>query len=134
MKTLFTGIYNLFVTGPYGFVPAIYLAMPGKLYLNEAPQNTTFPYIVYYVEGNDYDYQFVEDFEDFIIQFNIFDDKASASNITDYFEKLKDLYDWSIPTVTGYTVSRFVREFAQLVRDDEVWQYTVQYRVLLQKN
>jgi len=130
MKTLFTGIYNLFITG----TPAIYTNVGGRFYLTEAPQNTAFPYIVYYLANNDYDYQFVEDFEDFLIQFNIFDDKASASNISTYFENLKTLFDWSVPTVTGYTVSRFVREFAQLVRDDEVWQYTVQYRVLLQKN
>ena len=130
MKTLFTGIYNLFITG----TPTIYTNVGGRFYLSEAPQNTAFPYIVYYLANNDYDYQFVEDFEDFLIQFNIFDDKASASNISTYFENLKTLFDWSVPTVTGYTVSRFVREFAQLVRDDEVWQYTVQYRVLLQKN
>ena len=130
MKAFFTGIYNLFTTGS----PAIYTNVGGRFYLTEAPQNTAFPYIVYYLANNDYDYQFVEDFEDFLIQFNIFDDKASASNISTYFENLKTLFDWSAPTVTGYKVSSFVREFAQLAKDDEVWQYTVQYRVLLQKN
>ena len=131
MKALFTGIYNLFTTGP----PAIYTNVGGRFYLTEAPQNTTFPYIVYYVESNDYDYQFVEDFEDFLIQFNIFDDDvSSASNISTYFENLKTLFDWSLPTVSGYSIVRFVREFATLARDDEVWQYTIQYRILLQKN
>ena len=131
MKAHFTGIYNLFTTGP----PTIYTNVGGRFYLTEAPQNTTFPYIVYYVEGNDYDYQFVEDFEDFIIQFNIFDDDvSSASNIGTYFENLKSLFDWSTPTIAGYTVVRFVRQFATLARDDEVWQYTIQYQVLLEKN
>lgn len=130
MKALFTGIYNLFTTGS----PAIYTNLSGKLYLTEAPQNTTFPYMVYYLVSNDYDYQFVEDFEVFLIQFNIFDDNASASNIGTYFENLKTLYDWATPTVSGYSVVRMVREFAQLARDDDVWQYSVQYNVWLKKN
>lgn len=129
MKALFTGIFNLFTTG----TPAIYTSVGGRLYLTEAPQNTSFPYIVYYLISNDYDFQFEEDYEEFIIQFNIFDDDASASDIGTYFENLKSLYDWSSPTVTGYSVINFTREFAQLARDDDVWQYTVQYRVLLEK-
>lgn len=130
MKTLFTGIYNLFTTGS----PAIYTDVGGRFYLTEAPQDTTFPYIVYYLVSNDYDYQFEEDFEEFVIQFNIFDDKASPSNISDYYENLKTLFDWSSPTVSNYTVITFQREFSQLARDDDVWQWTVQYRVLLEKN
>jgi len=90
--------------------------------------------MVYYLVSNDYDYQFVEDFEVFLVQFNIFDDNASASNIGTYFENLKTLYDWATPTVSGYSVVRMVREFAQLARDDDVWQYSVQYNVWLKKN
>jgi hypothetical protein len=84
--------------------------------------------------SNDYDHQFSEDYEDFLIQFNIFADDSSASNIGTYFENLKTLYDWARPDVTNYTVIRMQREFAQLAKDDDVWQYTVQYRVLLEKN
>ncbi len=127
MKALFKGIYDL-------FGGTIYNNVSGKLYLSVAPQNSTFPYIVYYLVSNDYDFQFSEDYEDCLIQFNIFDDKASASNINTYFENLKTLYDWALPVVVGYTVIKMQREFAQLVRDDDVWQYTVQYRILLEKD
>lgn len=131
MKALFTGIYNLFTTGP----PSIYTNVGGRFYLTEAPQETVFPYIVYYLESNEYDYEFVEDFEDHIIQFNIFDDSiGSASNITTYYENLKSLFDWSLPTVTGYRVVRFTRLFSTMVRDEDIWQYTIQYRVVLQKS
>ena len=130
MRVLFEGIYSLFATGS----TTIYANVGGRLYLSEAPQNTSFPYIVFYLVSDDYDFQFTEDYEDILIQFNIFDDKASPSNISNYFENLKTLYDWSSPTVVGYTVIKFVREFAQLVRDDDVWQYTVQYRILLEKD
>jgi hypothetical protein len=131
LKALFTGIYGLFTGTP---TPAINTNVSARLYLSEAPQGTSFPYIVYYLVANDYDHQFGEDYEDCLIQFNIFDDKASASNISTYFENLKALYDWASPDVTNYTVVRMQREFAQLNKDDDVWQYTVQYRVLLEKN
>lgn len=130
MKALFTGIFSLFTTG----TPAIFTDVSGKLYLEEAPQNTAFPYIVYHLISNDYDFQFEEDYEEFILQFNIFDDDRSSSDIGGYFEHLKSLYDWSTPTVTGYRVESFTREFAQLARDDDVWQYSVQYRIRLEKN
>ena len=132
MKALFEGIYNLFA--PVGAKPTIYTNLSGKLYLTEAPQNTSFPYAIYHLVSNDYDFQFREDFEEFLIQFTIFDDNASAVNIGTYFENLKTLYDWSSPTVTGYTVISVTREIAELLRFDDVWQYVVQYHILLEKN
>ena len=132
MKVLFEGLYDLFA--PTGAKPTIYTNLSGKLYLTEAPQNTAFPYAIYHLVTNDYDFQFDEDFEEFLIQFTIFDDSVSAVNIATYFENLKTLYDWSSPTVTGYTVISVVREIAELLRYDDVWQYVVQYRILLEKN
>jgi len=131
MKTLFTGIYNLFAPG--GAKPAFYTSLTGKMYLTEAPQNTAYPYAIYHLIANDYDFTFQDDLEEFIIQFSIYDDKMSASNITDYFENLKTLYDWASPVVTGYSTTWMIREFAELLRLDDVWQYVIQYRVLLHK-
>ena len=133
MKALFTGIYSLFA--PAGAKPTIWTNLSGQFYLTQAPQNTDYPYAVYHLIANDYDWMFAaKDFEEFLIQITIFDDKASASNIGTYFENMKSLYDWATPTVTGYTAVWMVREFAELLKPDNIWQYVIQYRVLLEKN
>ena len=132
MKTLFTGLYNLFA--PAGTKPDIWTNLSGKLYLTEAPQETTYPYATYNLIANDYDWMFdPSDFEEFLIQFSIFDDNSSADNITTYYENLKTLYDWSLPVITGYNVVHFIREFAELLRLDDVWHYVIQYRILVEK-
>jgi hypothetical protein len=131
MKVLFESLYTLFA--PAGAKPALHTALAGQMYLTEAPQNTSYPYAVYNMIANDYDWMFTEDLEEFLIQFSIFDDKASATNVTGYFDDLKTLYDWAVPVVTGYQSVWMIREFAELLRIDDIWHYIVQYRVLLKK-
>lgn len=131
MKVLFQALYTLFA--PVGVKPDIYNSLSGKLYMTEAPQNTDYPYCVYHLIGNYYDYTFQEDFEEFNIQLTLFDDNTSADNITTYFEQIKTLYDWSRPSVTGYDTVWFVREFAELMRFEDIWQYVTQYNILLFK-
>ena len=132
MKVLFDGIYTLFA--PAGAKPTFYTNLSGKMYFTEAPQHTSYPYAVYNMIANDYDWMFVEDMEEFLIQFSIYDDNTSATNSTTYFENLKSLYDWAEPTVTGYQLVWMIREFAEVLHIDDVWQYIVQYRILCKKN
>ncbi len=131
MKALIEGIYSLFNAA---VKPAFYNNMSGGMHLIEAPQNTAFPYAVFELIDDDYDFTFTSEFSEILIEFNIFDDDSSVSNIGTYFENLKMLYDWAMPEVTGYTVVKMEREFADLDKDDGVWQYMVQYRILLEKN
>jgi len=132
MKQLFTGIYSRFTTG----APAIYTSLSGRLRLHEAKQGETLPYGVYYLIGDSPDSYFgAERTFSTIIQFSLFADDRSATNICTYFHNLTALYDECTLTVTGYTFLRMERTWAFLIRNAEegIWQYTTQYRVTLEK-
>jgi len=133
MNALFTGIYSKFTTG----VPAFYTNMGGRLYLVEAPQDSEYPHTVYSMPSNFPEYYFNDEvFEDFIIQFSIFDENKSSVTIGGYLENLKALYDDANITVAAYSTVIFERMTTQIFRHqkDNIWQYTTQYNVTLEKN
>lgn len=132
MKVLFQGLYSLFA--PAGTKPALYNDLSGKFYNTEAPQNTNYPYGVMHLIANDYDWTFTENLEEFLVQMTLYDDNSSPDNITDYYENLKVLYDWATPIITGYQLTWMVREFSELLRLDDVWQYIIQYRILTKQD
>ena len=67
MKVLFESIWNHFA--PPGTKPDIYTDLSGRLYLQEAPQNTSYPYAVYQLVSHTHEWFFAEDLEEFTIQF-----------------------------------------------------------------
>ena len=108
-----------------------------RMYLSQAPQRATFPYVTYELITGTTDWTFCADmeFEDMVIQFNLFSDNlSSAVEVTGMFTDLTALYDWCNLSVTGYTYLYMRREFFHLVRDVEngVWQYIAQYAVMLE--
>ena len=133
MKVLFSAIKTRFDATPNDF----YTAMGGRLYFYEAEQGATYPYCVYQMISDAPEYYFNDErFEDFLIQFSIFDNDQSAVGITDDYEALKTHFDDVSLSVTGYTNVVFEREGARLVRNptDNVWQYSADYRVMCEKN
>ena len=129
MNALFTGIYSKFSndTDLSGAVTG--------LYLSEAPQNVAFPYAVYFMVSDTHDWQFVEEFEEVLIQFNIFSESASIAEAGTILGYLKTLYDDCALTVSGYDHIYMQREFIYSYRDADAmtWAYSVQYRVYLKK-
>ena len=133
MTPLFTGIYTLLAgsglaTNHIGT----------RMYPSEAPQNADFPYVTYELVSGTYDWTFCADmeFDECVIQFNLFSDNlASPVEVNSMFAYLTTLYDWANLTVAGYTSLYMRREFFHLIRDTDagVWQYVVQYRVMLQE-
>jgi hypothetical protein len=134
MKELFAGIYGKFA--PVGVKPTIYTNLSGRLRLYEAKQGELFPYCVYSLIGDAPDYWFLsERQESYTLQFSLFTDDRSSENIGTYFNNLTALYDECDLTVSGYTFLIMRREWSYLLRDtiDSVWQYILQYNVLLEK-
>ena len=132
MKQLFTGIYNKFTTG----APAIYTNLGGRLRLHEAKQGETFPYCVYFLIGTSPDFYFGEQkLFSTIVQFSLFTEERSASNIGTYYDNLIALYDESILTVADYSFLRMERTWDYLIRDapEGVWQWSLQYRITMEK-
>ena len=120
MKALFTAIYNAFSSSK------------GALYLQEAPNGATLPYIVYYLINAVPDYTFDSVTEDYSIQFSVYAETAETA--CSIFEEIKAIYDDCSLAVTGYEFVKMEREISHLIKEEDLFHYVVQYRILIHKN
>ncbi len=140
MKDLFQSLYGQFAatSGTPPVNTAIYNDLGGQLFNTFAPQGTNYPFAVFQLVSDVPDWTFSDDEENIIVQFNIFDNSESSLNICNYFSDLDAIYHQAILTLTDYECIYCFRELSHLLRDNEteggIWQYMVQYRILLQKN
>ena len=139
MEVLFNGIYTLY-SGVSAKAVTLQTSLTGGLHFYTATQNTNYPYAVYFMVSNVPERTFQERFENSIIQFNIFSSREHStdapSEIVGIRDDLVDLYDECALTITGYTHLSMLRIFDELLYpwDDEVYQYSIQYRILAEKN
>jgi hypothetical protein len=103
------------------------------LYNTQAPQDVTFPYGVFQLISDTPDWTFSENFENILLQFNLFSDTSDPVEICDLFELLKTAFDFLELSVANYETVSMIRENANLTRDG-YWQYNVTYRILLQRD
>jgi len=137
MKALYTAIYSKFTAEVAGAHNSFYTAIGGRLYFAEAPQGATFPYCVYSMISNTPEYFFNDElYEEFLIQFSLFDQDSSAGDIGTNVGYLKSLFDDCSITVASYGHLLFEREMGRLLRDAEnnIWHYAVDYNVILEKD
>ena len=134
MNSLFESIYNHFsATTGSGF----YNDVSGRMFHNIAPQQSTFPYCVYF-SVTDYDeLDFSDEHEDFLIQFNIFSKSNSALEAGNLLESCKTMFDNCNLNVTDWRLLQFKRN-SVLPNNDfrqvpSVQGYSVDYDVLLEK-
>lgn len=128
MKVLFEGIYS-----KYNGSSALKAKING-MYPTEAPQGATYPYAVYHKITGVPDWTFDADMENCVIQFNIYDNSNSSTNVNSAYDALTTLYDWCDLSVTGYSHIYMKRLLDRLERVDEKWLYVCQYRLEIQKN
>ena len=129
MQVLFEGIWNKYDGDTTGLKTVI-----TGLHPNEAPQESAYPYGVYYLISDVPSWTFDKDFEEYLIQFNLFDDDSSSADVNTAELSLTTLYDWTTLTSSGYTNVYMKREFSNLTREEDVWNYMTQYRVFMEKN
>lgn len=134
MQVLLNGIYNKF-TGSTG-AGTLHAVLGGRLQFAEAQQGQTYPYGVYHMISNVPSATFDVEFEEYIIQFNLFDDNSSSTDINTAFTALETLYDDCTLDVIGYVNVYMKREMSNLTKESErgIWNYMAQYRVFIQKN
>lgn len=126
---------------------AFFTSIGGRFYYDEAPQirkgqKQNYPYCVYFFINEGYEFQFVEEYERVLIQFNIYSDSYSATEAEIILQNLKDLFDWgeggesNVLTVVGYNQIFFRRDFVNIERfdTDKVWQVAVQYTLMMEKD
>jgi hypothetical protein len=136
LKNLSTAIYGK-ISGS-----AFATSIGGRLYKGRAPQNPTFPYVVYYLISDNPRNTFAERIEDVLIQFSIFSTASGSTEIEDIFANLKSLYDNCDLSIVGNTHLMMERQGASLTSGEmdvtagtgEYWQYDVDYSIMMKKN
>lgn len=135
MTPLFTAIYARF-TGS-----TLATQIGNRLFQDEAPQGTQKPYAVYGLLPTITDYVMCPvpgagmNFDECPIQFNLYSEtELDSTEAGLMLTNLMALYDWCRITPTGYTAHYMRRDGQHLMRDidNNVWQYVVDYTVLLE--
>ena len=133
MENVIIGIYTKFTELVGGVHNTFYTSIGGRLYLEHAPQNTAYPYATYYLVTSTpyWVMSNQKDFEDAIIQFNIYSENPSAvAEITGIATKCNALYHQTPLTITGYTHLWTNRSMQSLMRDeDDDWQYIIEFEL-----
>ena len=83
---------------------ALSAAVGGRIYLDEAPEGTEFPYVVFFVVSAVPEKTFTEEYADSLIQFSLFSTSQSAAEITAMYADLKSLFDECSLTLSGSTL------------------------------
>jgi len=104
------------------------------LWNTEAPQDAVFPYGVFQLISDVPDWTFTEDFEDCLLQFNLFSNTSDPVEICALFELLKAAFDFFDLDIPNHEIVSLVRENSILTRVEKIWQYNVTYRIVFQKN
>jgi len=105
-------------------------AMAGRtLYNTEAMEEATFPYATVTLVSDTADWDFSDDFEDCLIQFNLFSETPTCEEVGLTFAALKAAFDKHDLVIAGGETISLERLPANLIRVDGVWQYIVTYRI-----
>lgn len=132
MTELDTAIIAKFKTKTGEVFNSLYTSVSGRMYNEKASLDTPQPFIVFHEITDMYEYNFTDDFENIVIQFNIYADTVGETN--SIFGYLKALYDNCSLTVTGYTHIYMRRERSYRMRLDNYFSRIVEYRILVEKN
>ena len=113
-------------------------ALAGGLFFQQAPQDVSFPYAVFYLLGGSIeeimDPNLKNSIIDMDLQFNIFtDSQDGGSAIASVSEIFSDAYDWAEIHVDGYSRIKMQRLTPPIVvYVDEIWQVSLNYELSFQ--
>lgn len=97
---------------------ALWTAMAGRIFLDEAPEGTEYPYVVFRIISGAPQDTFKDAIEDTIIQFSLYSISEGATEITTMYADLKTLLDWQVFTVSGDTCIWVMRQGLTTMFDD----------------
>lgn len=136
MIELQAAIVNLFssTSGSPAVHNSFYTAIGGRLYFKVAPQDTSYPYSTFHIGPEVYDYMFKENFDNVIVQFNIYSTQKSSVEVGNATRYLKSLFDWCKLVVSDFTFLKMERIYSTIdwFQEEDYWQSVVQYRILLE--
>lgn len=128
MKQLFTAIYN-----KYKGKDELTRLLTGGLHnLENLDPNPVFPFGVFQLISATADH-FASNknyLENCLVQFNIF--SKELKSLCDVLNEMKSVFDFCTLVIDDYTSLSFVREMVLSLKVEDVWQYTITYRVMLE--
>lgn len=130
MQVLFESIWSKFDKDTTGLRAAI-----NGMYFTEAPQGQTYPYGVYHLISDVPSWIFgtaENTMENCLIQFNLYSENSSSTEVNTAFSALTTLYDWCDLNTSGYSNIYMKREMSLLTRESDIFNYMIQYRLEIQ--
>ena len=116
----------------------MYLALSGGLYMQQAPQDVSSPYGVFYISGISRE-EIMGDADDHIteveFQFNIFSEDNDGYEMATLVELLIETYNWKDLSIDNYNcVSMQMVSVTNIGFVDEIWQTTIMFSMKIQKD
>lgn len=113
----------------------------GRLFKGGAPQDSSLPYVVFFIVSDVPEYPGGKTIERVLLQFSLFSSASGSTEIEDMLTHLRALYDDVVLTITGYTSIYFIRGNLTTMRDEittadgtvGVWHYVQEYSVEIVK-
>ena len=132
MKPLLTGIFTAFNALPEN---TLHSNLGGRMYSRWAPQGTDYPYAVVHIVAAVNDPDFIDDYDDVDLQFNLISQSASEAEIGTLYENLRSLYDDTTITVAGHIFVYMQYDTSWMLDDADttIRGWAVQYNVLVQR-
>jgi Protein of unknown function (DUF3168) len=90
----------------------------GRIYLDQAPEDANFPYVVCSVVSDVPERTFTELFEDIMLQFSLFSSSSGSGEIATIYADLNALFDECSFTITGNTLVWMRRASLTTMTDD----------------
>jgi hypothetical protein len=97
---------------------ALSAAVGGRIFCDEAPDGTEFPYVVFFTVANVQADTFKNRLDDAVVQFSLYSTSKSLTEITAMYSHLKDLFDWQTLSISGGTCVWVVRQNLVTMFDD----------------
>jgi len=132
MKELFEAIYNYWSSeGKFGLTE-LYLVEAPALSTEDGDGGSVFPYATYSTSIIP-DWTFTEEQEDCLIMFALFSDTVSHIEICTIATTLKASFDFHDLVIDDYETISLERGNANLIRVEKIWQYSINYSLLVEK-
>ena len=109
-----------------------------RFYKGRAPDNAVFPYVVHSLVSSVPERTFSEQYENALVQFDLFSSAAGSGEVETIYEHLNALLDEGSLTITGNALIWMRRVNAILMVEEittptgaKVWHYAVDYEVMM---
>jgi hypothetical protein len=122
---------NNLLTAIYGKLAGSTLttAIGGRMYLDQAPDKPTFPYVVFFIVSSVPEKTFTEDLSETLIQFSIYSASSSATEISAIYAALKTLYDECSLTITGSNLVTMTEDMTTTTGTTTIKHWAVDFEV-----